>query len=139
MSDPAPAAPQPPQGTRGSPGKRPVLVVPGYGKREILIAVLLAIAVLGMIVFAVFKTGTDRSPNLLRGVVVGKYDTGERETLLNVSSKGVKGKTADTGLYLKVRVDTEGKIYDVMVSELDWNRHKDGDKIDFIRPRSEQR
>jgi hypothetical protein len=131
MSTPAPTPPP--------PGKKPVLVVPGYGKREILVGILLALAVLSVIIFGVFKMGTDRSPNLLRGVVVEKFDTGQRETLLNVSTNGVQGKTADTGLYLKVRVDTEGRTYDVMVSQLDWNRYKAGDSIDFIRPPSEQR
>jgi hypothetical protein len=51
----------------------------------------------------------------------------------------VKSKTADTGLYLKVRVESTGKTYNVMVSELDFNRYKDGAGMDFIRPESEQR
>jgi hypothetical protein len=133
MSAPAPAPFSP------SPGKKPVLVVSGYGKREVLWGVLIALVVLGVIIFAIVKTATERSPNLLRGVVVGRYQTGERETLLNVTTKGVKGKTADTGLYLKVRVEKEGKTYDVMVSEADYNRYKDGAAMDFIRPPSEQK
>ena len=116
-----------------------MVVVPRFGKREIIWGVVLAVMVLGFIVFAVIKTGTERSPNLLRGVVVGRYQTGEKETLLSVSTKGVKGKTADTGFYLKVRVESEGKTYDVMVSEVDWNRQKDGSTLDFVRPPSEQR
>lgn len=132
------SAPTPVPGP-GSPGKKPVLVVSGYSRRDLIFGIFLAIAVLGFIVFAVIRTGSEKSPNLLTGTVEGHYQTGEKETLLNVSRKGVNGKTADTGYYVKVRVPAEGKTYDVMVSEADWNRHKIGATINFIRPPSEQR
>ncbi len=131
MSAPAPTPP-------ASPGKKPVLVVSGYKKREVLFGLLLAVCVLGFLVFAVVRTGTDGSPNLLRGVVVGHYKTGEKETMLDVSRQGVRSKTEDTGFYLKVRVDPGGKVYDVMVSELHWNQHKEGARINFVRPVEEQ-
>ena len=102
-------------------------------------AVLIAAAVLGLIIYAVVRTSTERSPNLLQGTVVGRYETGERETLLTVSRKGVKSKTADTGFYLKVDVKKENRVYDVMVSEQDWKRYKDGATMDFLRPVGEQR
>jgi hypothetical protein len=139
MSTPAPA-PQPgplgPPGPGGGPGKRPLVVVSGYQKREVIIGILLAVAVVGLLVFAVFKMGTEESRTT--GVVMGRYDKGERETELTVglSAKpkgGVKSKTVDTGFYLKVRVEGEGVILDVMVSEEDYRRYKDGDTIKFIR------
>lgn len=132
MNTPAPV----PQPGPGGPEKRPLVVVSGYQKREVIIGILLAVAVVALLVFAVFKMGSEESRTT--GVVVGRFETGERETELTVglSAKpkgGVQSKTVDTGLYLKVRVEAEGKTYDVMVSEEDYRRYQDGDKIKFIR------
>jgi hypothetical protein len=132
MSDPAPT----PQPGPGGPAKKPVVVVSGYGKREVLISILLAVAVLGLLGFAIYKLGTEESRTT--GVVIGRFETGERETELTVglSAKpkgGVKGKTINTGFYLKVRVEATGETLDVMVSEADYHRYKDGETMKFIR------
>lgn len=133
MSTPITPTPSP------SPAKKPVVVIPGFTRRDVIVSVFIAILVLVFIGFAIFKTGTERSPNLLRGEVVGRYAEGEKETLLTVSRQGVKSKTADTGFYLKVKVEPEGRVYDVMVSEMDYHRYKDGARLDFVRPASEQK
>jgi hypothetical protein len=132
---PPPATPSPP---RPAVGKKPVVVVSAYGRREIVAGIVTAVILVALLIYAVMRLGGEQSENRLLGVVESHYQTGEKETLLDVSHKGVKSKTADTGFYLKVRVDKENRTYDVMVSEEDWNKYHDGDTIHFLRPPSEQ-
>ena len=107
-------------------------------RRDIITAVLIAVAVIGFIAFGIVQMGSG-SGNLISGVVTGRSATGERETLFDVSTKGVKSKTADTGYSLKVWVEKEKREYEVMVEKDIWEKKKDGDTLEFLRPTSEQR
>lgn len=107
-------------------------------RRDIITAVLIAAAVIGFIAFGIVQMGSG-SGNLISGVVTGRSATGERETLFDVSTKGVKSKTADTGYTLKVFVKDGNRTYDVMVERDVWEKKKDGDKLEFLRPPDEQR
>ncbi len=119
--------------------KKPLLVVPsGMSRRDIITAIIIAVAVIGFIAFSVFHVGTWQSGNLISGIVTGHSATGDRETLLDVSRKGVKSSTADTGYSLKVFVKKENRTYDVMVERDVWEKKKDGDTLEFLRPPSEQ-
>jgi hypothetical protein len=108
------------------------------GRRDIVIGILIAVGLLGFVVVATFFSGQPPR-NLLTGVIKSHHSTGERETLLTVSRKGVSEKTADTGYSLKVWVDSEKREYEVMVEKDVWQKKKDGDTIEFLRPPSEQR
>jgi hypothetical protein len=132
MNTPTPNTPP-----AGQP-KRPVLVVPRTSKRDILIAIAIAIAVLGFVTFAIYSTGTDKPKNTISGIITGRRSTGERETQLNVSRQGVKEKAIDTGYYLKVFVKEDNRTYEVTVEKDLWQTKKDGDRLDFLRPPSEQ-
>ena len=128
-TNPAPAAPQPP---------RPRVVVPGVNRRDILIGVLIALVGIGFIVAAIFQSG--KSPgNLIIGIVRERSTPAPRETLMTVSRKGVTEKTADTGYSLKVWVESEKREYEVMVEKDIWEKKKNGDTLEFLRPPSEQR
>ena len=132
MSTPTPT-PTPP----GQP-RRPLVVVARVSKRDILIAIGIALAVLGFVVLAIYSTGTEKPKNTVSGIVTGRRSTGERETLMNVSRQGVKERTADTGYYLKVFVKEENRTYEVMVEKDLWQTRKDGERLDFLRPPAEQ-
>ena len=126
--NPAPAAPQPP---------RPRVVVSGVNRRDILIGVLIALAMIGFILAAIFQS--QRQPyNMLSGVIRAKNAPAPREMLMTVSRKGVTEKTADTGYSLKVWVETEKREYEVMVMKEDWEQKKIGDELTFTRPPGEQ-
>jgi len=117
---------------------RPKLVVPGVNRRDIIIGVVIALAVLGFIFGAIFSSR--RTPgNLLTGVITSHSAPGARETLMTVSRKGVSEKTADTGYSLKVWVEAEKREYEVMVEKQIWEEKKTGDALQFLRPESEQR
>lgn len=117
---------------------RPKLVIPGLTFRDIILGAVIAVAILGFVALAIFSIGSGPK-NLITGVVRKHLSTGEREVLLNVSTKGVKETTADTGYSLKVWVESEKREYEVMVEKSVWEKKKDGDTIEFLRPKSEQR
>ena len=128
-TNPTPAAPQPP---------RPRVVVAGVNRRDILIGVIIALVGIGFIAAAIFQSG--KSPgNLITGVVRERSTPAPRETLMTVSRKGVTEKTADTGYSLKVWVESEKREYEVMVEKDIWEKKKNGDTLEFLRPPSEQR
>ncbi len=134
---PATAASPAPQTAAPAPAPRPHLVVKGVNRRDVIIGVLIALLVLGFIIAAVFQSGQPPK-NMLSGVIRAKAEPGLRETLMTVSRKGVTEKTADTGYSLKVWVESAQREYDVMVMKEIWESKKVGDKIDFLRPPSEQ-
>jgi hypothetical protein len=133
MSTPEPASTPAPQ-----PAAKQPIVVPRFTKKDIILVVVLAAVIIGFITLAIVNS-TQRPKNTLVGVVKGKHSTGERETLLDVSRKGVEGKTVDTGYYLKVFVAEENRTYDVIVERELWEQKKEGDTLSFLRPPNEQK
>ena len=129
---PPPPSPQPQP-------RRPKLVVPSVNRRDVLIGILVAIPVLGFILFAVLSTGGYKERNKLTGIIRARNEPGPRETLMTVSKKGVSEKTADTGYSLKVWVESEKREREVMVSKEDWDKAKVGDELTFLVSPSEQR
>ena len=128
---PPPPAPQPRP-------PRPKLVVPSVSRRDVLVGILVAIPVLGFILFAVLSTGGYKERNKLTGIIRAKNAPGDRETLMIVSKKGVTEKTADTGYSLKVWVESEKREREVMVSKEDWEKARVGDDITFLVSPREQ-
>ena len=128
----------PPPGPQPRP-PRPKLVVPSVSRRDVLVGILVAIPVLGFILFAVLSTGGYKERNKLTGIIRAKNAPGDRETLMIVSKKGVTEKTADTGYSLKVWVESEKREREVMVSKEDWEKAKVGDELPFLVSPREQR
>jgi len=128
----SPSAPKPPK------PKGPRVIVSGVNRRDVIIGVLVALAVIGFIAFAVLNSGGYKEHNKITGVVRSHEAPGPREMLMIVSKKGVTEKTADTGYSLKIWVESEKREYEVMVSKEDFDKTKDGDKMSFLRPKSEQ-
>jgi hypothetical protein len=131
------AAPKAANPAKGVP--RPRVVVSGLNRRDIIIGVMIAVALIGLILLLIFSVGGYQERNKFSGVVRGHNDPGLRETLMTVSRKGVSEKTADTGYSLKVWVESQKREYEVMVSKKTWDETKDGEEIRFMRPPSEQR
>ena len=131
-ANPAPATPSAPK------PPRPRVIVSGVNRRDVIIGVLVALAVIGFIAFAVLNSGGYKERNKITGIVRSHEAPGPREMLMIVSKKGVTEKTADTGYSLKVWVESEKREFEVMVSKEDWDKTKDGDALSFLRPKSEQ-
>jgi hypothetical protein len=150
---PSPDRPAPAPATKPGPAaavKRPVAAtsasrfyVAKSSKREVFIAVGIALGVLAIIVWGIYvvsKEPSKPSRNFLSGTIVAKHDIGEREQLLSVGrSKGVDIKQGETGYSFDVKVGAEGRIYELPVTKKMYESKKVGDRQDFIRPKSEQR
>ena len=129
----------PPSGSSAPQPPRPrVVIVNRWSRRDIIIGLLIALAVIGFIAFAVLNTGGYKERNKVTGIVRAHNSPGPREMLMTVSRKGVTEKTADTGYSLNIWVESEKREYEVMVSKEDWDKAKDGDTMSFLRPKSEQ-
>lgn len=122
----------------GSGNKKPVVVSGGLNRRDILLAVVILMGILGFVVAAIYSTGTAKNPNMLTGEIREKYKTGEQVRDLVVSKSGVTDKIVNSGCYLKVYVASVDKVYNVMLAESEWETKKIGDKIEFLRPASER-
>ncbi len=115
----------------GTP-KKPVFVLPTTKRRDLILTIVAVVVIVVLIVLGIFKMGTERAPNLLRGTVVRKY---EARAELGVSTKGVN--TEDSGYHLDVKVGEITYIITTLPVER-WNTYQVGDVIDFIKPPSEQ-
>ena len=121
------------------PGKKkPVVVSGGLNRRDILLAIVILVGILGFVVAAIYSTGTANNPNMLTGEIREKYKTGEQVRDLVVSKSGVTDKIVNSGCYLKVYVASVDKTYNVMLAESEWETKKVGDKVEFLRPASER-
>ncbi len=122
--------------------KKPLVIVKGMNRRDILTAALIILGLLGFILAAIYSTGTAKNPNMLNGIIREKYRTGEQVRDITVSaqkgSRGITDKITDSGCYLKIYVSSLDKTYAVMLAESEWERKKVGDKLDFLRPESER-
>ena len=122
--------------------KKPLVIVKGMNRRDILTAALIILGLLGFILAAIYSTGTAKNPNMLNGIIREKYRSGEQVRDITVSaqkgSRGITDKITDSGCYLKIYVPSLDKTYAVMLAESEWERKKVGDKLDFLRPESEQ-
>lgn len=120
----------------------PRTLAPRTGKRDILIAAACALAVIALVVFgvwAVMKQQRTPSRNHLTGQIVEKYHTGEREKEITFGRKGLKNQETDPGYRFQIRVDGEGRTFEVPVAKELYESKKVGDTQSFIRPPSEQR
>lgn len=124
------------------PPKKPLVIVSGMTRRDLMLAAAILIGLLGFIFAAIYSTGTAKNPNMLSGIIREKYRSGEQTRDIIVSAekgkRGISDKITDSGCYLKVHVSSVGKTYDVMLAESEWERKKIGDKLDFLRPASER-
>jgi hypothetical protein len=120
----------------------PRTYVPATRKKDLLIAAACALVVLALIIFgaaALMKHQRAPSRNNLTGTIVEKYHTGEREKEITFGRKGLKGQETDAGFRFLIRVEKEGRTFEVPVTKQLFDTKNVGDTQSFIRPPSEQR
>jgi hypothetical protein len=117
-------------------------IVPDTKKRDILIALAAAVGVLALVLTGIIVLSKEQgkpSTNQLSGVIVAKHARGEREREIQVGRKGLASRETDSGHSFEIRVESEGRTYEVPVSQELYQSRKVGDRQIFIRPPSEQR
>ena len=119
----------------------PRVVIPATTARDRFIALGIGGIVLAFVIFGVLSMGGKHvSPNLVTGVITAKQFTPQREDQVSFSGRKLLAARAIEGEYLfKVRVEKEARTYDVPVEKAVYEAKQQGDKLEFVRPRSEQR
>ena len=120
----------------------PRLVVPSTTFREIMIAVVCGVLVLGFVVYGVMTMGAKQQPasaNTVSGKVISKkFIPGPKEQELSFGSKGVHTRSSAGEYLLEVRVESEQRTFEVPVDANTYEAARIGGTQTFLRPRSEQ-
>jgi hypothetical protein len=119
----------------------PRVVVKSTTRRDIFVAVIAGLLILSFVLYGISHLGKrEESRNILVGVVAEKQFTPRKEEQVSFSGRRIEGvKQIDGDYVLKVRVEKENRTYDVPVEKPIYESRKVGDKMEFVRPRSEQR
>jgi len=118
---------------------REPVVVPGTGKREAVIAIVLGLIILAFLGYGVMHMASPVQGNKLTGVVLEKTFTPQKEQQVSFSGRKIEGtKEVDGEYVLKVRVDSQNRTYEVPVEKPLYESKQVGDSITFMRPPSEQ-
>lgn len=119
----------------------PKIILPNTRRRDTLIALLAGAVILAFVIAGVMTMSQPhQSQNLLTGTIVGKQFTPQREEQVSFSGRKLEGTKLIEGEYLlKVRVEKEDRTYDVPVEKRVFDARQEGDKLEFVRPPSEQR
>jgi hypothetical protein len=119
----------------------PKIVLPNTKRRDTLIAIVAGLLILSFVGYGiVWMSKPHESQNILAGVIVEKQFTPRKEEQISFSGKRIEGvKQIDGDYVLKVRVEKEDRTYDVPVEKPVYQNRKVGDKMEFVRPPSEQR
>lgn len=117
------------------------IVVVNTARRDALIGIVLGAIILALVIYGITRLGQPHeSRNILVGVVVEKQFTPRKEEQISFSGRRIEGvKQIDGDYVLKVRVEKEDRIYEVPVEKPAYESKKVGDKLEFVRPPSEQR
>jgi len=124
-----------------NPVPPPRVVIPSTTARDRWIALGIGVVVLAFVIAGVLTMGGKHtSKNIVVGVVEGKQFTPQREEQVSFSGRKIEGTKVIEGEYvLKVRVEKEGRTYDVPVEKWTYDGKQKGDRLEFVRPPSEQR
>ena len=124
-----------------NPPPQPRLVLPNTRRRDTLIVIVIGAIVLAGVIGGIMTMSKPHvSQNILVGVVVEKQFTPQKEQQVDFSGRRLKAVREIEGEYvLKVRVEKENRVYEVPVQKPTYDSKTEGDKMEFVRPASEQR
>lgn len=119
----------------------PRVVLPDTKKRDTIIALVVGAVLLLFVAYGVKTMSTPHeSANILVGVVEAKQFTPQKEQQVSFSGRKLQGtKEIEGEFVLKVKVEKENRTYDVPVEKRIYDTKSVGDKLEFVRPPSEQR
>lgn len=119
----------------------PRVVIPSTKGRDTLIAVTVGVVLLGFVLYGLLSLGKKHQPrNIVVGIVTEKQMAPRREEQISFHRSKITGTKQSDGDYtLKVRVEAENRTYEVPVEKPLYENKRVGDKLEFVRPPSEQR
>ena len=124
-----------------NPAPPPRVVLKNTTGRDTVIAAVCIVAILALLVWGVMQLGEKPAGNKLTGKIVAKEFTPMKVETVEFKGRHLKATRESDGEFLfKVRVDSEGgRVFDVPVSKATYQAKKEGDSMEFVRPRSEQK
>jgi len=124
-----------------NPSPPPKVTLPSTRVRDTIIALGLALLVLGFIGYGIRHMAQPVQGNKLTGVVVEKKFVPLKEQMVEFSGRAIKGVKESEGEHiLRVKVESEkGRVFEVPVEKSLYDFKKVGDALTFMRPPSEQR
>ena len=124
-----------------NPGPQPRVVLKNNSARETAIAIMCIAAILGALVWGVMQLREKPAGNRLTGEIVAKEFTPLKEEIVEFKGRSLKAtRSSDGEFVLKVRVAAEGgRVFDVPVTKATYQMKKEGDAMEFVRPKSEQK
>ena len=113
----------------------PRRVVPDTRLRDTLIAVAVGVAILGLILYAVFSFSQGASATgRVEGIIVSKHFTPRPETQITVGKDGLNTRRIDGEYSFEIRMPQEGgKVYKVIVGKQDYETRREGEPFSFYR------
>lgn len=119
----------------------PKVIVPTTSRRDLIFAIVAGALLLGFVVYGVkWMAKPHENRNVLVGIIVEKQFTPRKEEQVSFSGRRIEGvKQIEGDFVLKVRVEAENRIFEVPVERPVFDSRTVGDKLEFVRPPSEQR
>ena len=119
----------------------PRVILPNTKRRDTLVAIGIGVLLLLAVGYGVLSMSKPHeSTNILTGIVVEKQFIAQREEQVSFSGRKLEGTKQIDGEYmLKVKVEKENRVYEVPVEKWVYEGKQKGDKLEFVRPSSEQR
>ena len=102
-------------------------VIVSTSKRELFLAVLGALLVIGLLGYAFMNLGSNSVQTAITGKVVAKRFVPREETQLTIGAGGVQRQDKAGLYYLSVKANETGEVYSVLLSEEDYSRVNVGD------------
>lgn len=103
-------------------------------RRDIAAAVLVGLAVLALILWAMVRMARDTSDHaLLTGTVLSKHFEPQKEEQLTVGPGGLDRRDID-GIYTMAVRTPDGHLYTVYVEKRVYDSHNPGDELAFLPP-----
>jgi hypothetical protein len=118
----------------------PRVVLKNHTLRDALIAGLVALLILGVLIYGMAHVSQKPKGNTLTGRIIAKEFIPLKEQMVEFSGRRLKGTRESDGEYVfKVQVDSEaGRMFDVPVTKGLYQTKREGDSLTFVRPRDEQ-
>ena len=115
--------------------------MPDNTTRDAITAAVAGLLIVAFLVFGFLQfTGGQRKArsSTATGIVIEKAFTPRPEEQISFGQEGLKTKTLDGEYLLKVRVEAEGRTFEVPVEKEVYARTEVGDSMTFLRPRRER-
>ncbi len=110
------------------------VVVKSTTARDIAIAVIAAVFVLGFLIYGIISMSSHVTGKRITGKITAKHFTPQPEEQVTIGKGGLRERNLDGEYTFEVYSDTDRKTYTVWVDKTDYDSHQIGDSFNFLPP-----